>query len=180
MNRAIDEWSKQQAGTDCYLCMPRISSNANLRKIASLSASSLHLIEDQRFLGHSTLIFDERHATSLEELSDDEYTRFSQDLRLSMRSIRLALRPDHMNVALLGNSCPHLHWGIIPRYRSDPAWGKPIWEHTTSEEFRLKPETLSEAAYAELISGILTQLEAATTSALPGAIKGSGRRPFSP
>lgn len=117
MNRAIDKWSKQRAGTDCYLCMPRVSSNTNLRKIASLSASSLHLIEDQRFLGHSTLVFDDRHATTLEELSDDEYMRYSQDLRLSTRSIR--------------------------------------------------PETLSEAAYADLIARILTQLEAATSSALP-------------
>jgi diadenosine tetraphosphate (Ap4A) HIT family hydrolase len=164
MNRAIDEWSKQHAGTDCYLCMPRLASSTNLRKIACLSASSFHLIEDQRFLGHSTLIFADRHAISLDELSDDEYARFSQDLRLSIRSIRLALRPDHVNVALLGNSCPHLHWGIIPRYRADPSWGRPIWEHTASQDLRLKPKTVSEAAYAQLIARILTQLEAAKTN----------------
>jgi diadenosine tetraphosphate (Ap4A) HIT family hydrolase len=164
MIQTIDEWSKQQAGTDCHLCLPRVAANSSLRKIVCLSASSLHLIEDQRFLGHCTLIFDDRHVTSLEELSDDEYMRFAQDLRLSVRSIRRALQPDHSNVALLGNRCPHLHWGIIPRYRSDPSWGKPIWEHATSEDFRLRPKILSEAAYAQLILKILNQLEVAKMS----------------
>lgn len=35
--------------------------------------------------------------------------------------------PDHMNIESLGNVVAHLHWHIIPRYRTDPRWGQPIW-----------------------------------------------------
>ena len=85
---------------------------------------------------------------------DDLHVAFMGDLRLSMSAIRKALLPDHMNVALLGNSCPHLHWSIVPRYRSDSRWGKPIWEDTTLQEMRHRPVTLTEAQYAETIARI--------------------------
>ena len=43
------------------------------------------------------------------------------------------LRPDHINVAILGNVVPHLHWLIVPRYRDDPRWEAPIWTTTQAE-----------------------------------------------
>jgi diadenosine tetraphosphate (Ap4A) HIT family hydrolase len=37
--------------------------------------------------------------------------------------------PCHMNYQLLGNSVPHLHVHLVPRYLDDPAPGKPLpWE----------------------------------------------------
>ena len=32
-----------------------------------------------------------------------------------------------MNYCSLGNVVPHLHWHLVPRYRSDPRWGSPIY-----------------------------------------------------
>ncbi len=91
--------------------------------IAALSVSTLLLFRDQRFRGYSILSFDPWNATSLDSLSDDEYSSFCADLRTATKAIRQALEPDHMNVELLGNTNPHLHWHIIPRYRSDPQMG---------------------------------------------------------
>ena len=34
---------------------------------------------------------------------------------------------DKMNYELLGNAMPHLHWHLVPRYVTDPMWGRPIW-----------------------------------------------------
>jgi len=34
---------------------------------------------------------------------------------------------DKMNIAALGNITPQLHVHHIVRYRSDPAWPKPVW-----------------------------------------------------
>jgi diadenosine tetraphosphate (Ap4A) HIT family hydrolase len=37
--------------------------------------------------------------------------------------------PCHMNYQLLGNSVPHLHVHLVPRYLDDPAPGMPLpWE----------------------------------------------------
>jgi diadenosine tetraphosphate (Ap4A) HIT family hydrolase len=36
-------------------------------------------------------------------------------------------------VERLGNTVPHLHWGLIPRYKNDRRWGHPIWTTERSE-----------------------------------------------
>ncbi len=88
--------------------------------IADLGISTLLLFRDQRFKGYSVLSFAPWNATGLELLSESEYQSFFLDLRVASKAIRKALNPDHMNYELLGNSNPHLHWHIIPRYKSDP------------------------------------------------------------
>jgi diadenosine tetraphosphate (Ap4A) HIT family hydrolase len=39
-----------------------------------------------------------------------------------------------MNVESLGNVMPHLHWHVIPRYKTDPRWGAPIWPSDLREQ----------------------------------------------
>jgi diadenosine tetraphosphate (Ap4A) HIT family hydrolase len=153
-----DDWTRQQLGTACYLCPPQLGAKQHMRKIASLSISDLYLLPDQRFPGHSALIFTDGHATRLDSLTDHQYARFTADLRLSIRSISNALHPDHMNIALLGNSCPHLHWGIAPRYRDDPCWGRPIW--TSSDDERAeRTRSATESDTTEVIARILAELQ---------------------
>lgn len=134
--------------------------NEDLIFIAQLRVSTLFLFRDQRFRGYCILSFDPWDATQLEALSDSEYSDFCQDLRTSAQGIRRALQPDHMNYELLGNSNPHLHWHIIPRYKDDPRWGAPIWVNYPPGEFTLNRHTLTDVDYQELIAQIQAQLRA--------------------
>jgi diadenosine tetraphosphate (Ap4A) HIT family hydrolase len=109
-------WLDCLAGRDCPLCGPQPDANEYKIKIAPLRISTLYLFRDQRFRGYCLLIFDRYHATSLVRLPLDEYHAFTQDLRQAGAALEAALRPDHMNYELLGNSGPHLHWHIIHRY----------------------------------------------------------------
>lgn len=130
--------------------------------IGDLSISTLFLFRDQRFRGYCILSFAPYDATRLDDLSDAEYHQFMGDLRLSSRAIRAAFTPDHMNYELLGNSNPHLHWHIVPRYRDDPRWGRPIWEDYPRGEFTINRQMLSEADYAAYVQRIQQQLAALT------------------
>jgi|ERR1700677_3448850 diadenosine tetraphosphate (Ap4A) HIT family hydrolase len=154
---AGDKWTQQEAGIDCYLCPPRISAHTGLTPIAHLSVSSLYLEKDQRFFGLSCLILTD-HVTRLDALPEKAYGAYAQDLRQSVAAIREAVHPDHMNIASLGNSCPHLHWFIVPRYRTDPRWGEPVWETSTLQEMRNSPVTLTAAECSDLIEGIRKHL----------------------
>jgi diadenosine tetraphosphate (Ap4A) HIT family hydrolase len=127
--------------------------------IADLSTSTLLLFRDQRFKGYCILSFARQRATSLESLSDDEYRAFCLDLRAASRAIRQALNPDHMNYELLGNSDPHLHWHIVPRYKTDPRWGQPIWEGWPRNEFNVNRCLLSEEEYGITVKRIQTALQ---------------------
>jgi diadenosine tetraphosphate (Ap4A) HIT family hydrolase len=138
----------------CPLCPPRDFASEDRYEISSFSISTLYLYGDQRFRGYSVLAFDGRHATALDELSKDECTRFLDDLRLSSNAIRRALAPDHMNIELLGNAVPHLHWHIIPRYRSDPRWGKVVWVDWPPDEFNANRMKLSPTDATQLVAKI--------------------------
>jgi diadenosine tetraphosphate (Ap4A) HIT family hydrolase len=76
---------------------------------------------------HCQLIFDPRHVTRVDQLSASEWRALCDDLFNAQAAIIHTVRADHLNVESLGNVVPHVHWHIVPRYRSDPRWGPPIW-----------------------------------------------------
>lgn len=118
----LADWEDLTAGKDCPFCAPRGERNEFSVLVKKLSASTLYLDREQTYLGRCALIYSKRHVTGLEHLSDTDYLEFMGDLRLAMKAIAAAVNPDQMNYASLGNSIPHLHYHIIPRYKTDPRW----------------------------------------------------------
>jgi len=106
---------------------PRAEANEYWNLVAPLSISTLYLATNQTYRGHCQLMFDGRHACRSDQLTRDEWRAFSDDLFSAQQAILQVTRPDHLNVELLGNVVPHLHWHIVPRYFTDPRWGMPIW-----------------------------------------------------
>jgi diadenosine tetraphosphate (Ap4A) HIT family hydrolase len=79
---------------------------------------------------------------------------FCSDLNLAQAAVERVTQPDHINVAALGNQVPHLHWHIIPRYKTDDRWGGPVW--TTTEE-EMKTVSLSNSDYEKLLGALREQ-----------------------
>jgi diadenosine tetraphosphate (Ap4A) HIT family hydrolase len=140
----------------CPLCRPRPDESPQWIGVGALSVSTLYLDRNQTYRGHCQLVFDPRHAEGLELLDPDEYQRFSADLATAARAISLAMRPDRMNYASLGNVVPHVHWHLVPRYRDDPRWGAPIY---TSDLTDMRHTALSEDDYRHVAERIRSQLD---------------------
>jgi diadenosine tetraphosphate (Ap4A) HIT family hydrolase len=49
------------------------------------------------------------------------------ELRIATGVMLTLAKPDKVNVAALGNVVSQLHVHVIGRFRSDPAWPKPVW-----------------------------------------------------
>ena len=144
-------------GEDCPFCAPRSPDTPFWRQIATLSISTLYLDRNQTYRGQCLLVFDARHAVGLESLTRDEGDALFSDLRRAAAAITAVCGPDLMNYASLGNVVPHVHWHVVPRYRTDPRWGGPIYTTTRAE---MRETLLSAAAYQELIDGIQRALAA--------------------
>ena len=71
------------------------------------------------------------HVKELTDLADADRHIFMDAVFTLERALRDALHPEKMNVASLGNLTPHLHWHVIPRFRDDPAFPKPVWAIST-------------------------------------------------
>ena len=111
-------WERLVRGEECPFDAPRPESTDHWDKVCTLSASTLYLSTNQTYRGQCLLILDTRHATRPSEVPAQEWAALCADLRRSARAIARAVKPDHMNVAVLGNLEPHLPWHVIPPYRT--------------------------------------------------------------
>ena len=76
--------------------------------------------------GYTIVIWRGRHVTEPTELADDEAARYWLEVVRVGRALEEHLRPVKMNYELLGNSLPHLHAHVLPRYADDPRPGWPL------------------------------------------------------
>ena len=81
--------------------------------------------------GLSVVIWRGRHVAEPSELTEEEAATYWRELLLVGRAIEQVVRPVKMNYNLLGNSLPHLHTHVVPRYADDP---KPGWPFPFPEE----------------------------------------------
>ena len=76
--------------------------------------------------GLTVVIWRGRHVAEPTELSDAEAAAYGREVLIVGRAIERALKPVKLNYDVLGNSVPHLHTHVVPRYAGDPRPGWPF------------------------------------------------------
>ena len=114
-------WAKWIRGDDCPICHSLRSGEA----MAELEVTSVMMSEDAPMRGYAWLPF-RRHVVELHDLSDDEGTAFMRDVRRASWAIAAATSPVKLNYEIHGNTVPHLHLHIFPRYVGDPFEDGPV------------------------------------------------------
>ncbi len=142
-------WESLIAGTDCPLCLPRPIYTGYHYFVRRMTVSSLYLSRDQTYRGASTLVYDPRHVVRIDQFSSQEWQQFATDIQVAESAVYRVFKPDHVNVESLGNTVPHLHFHILPRYKVDGRWGRPIWMTHRGE---MPERRLADSEYAELAS----------------------------
>jgi len=84
------------------------------------------LINDDDYPGCCRVILN-RHVREMTDLSTAERARLMDKVFAVEAAIREFAAPDKINLASLGNAVPHVHWHVIPRWRDDRHFPKPIW-----------------------------------------------------
>lgn len=82
--------------------------------------------EAEAFPGFCRVIWT-AHVAEMTDLQGEEAAELMWAVFATERAVRATLQPDKINLASLGNVVPHVHWHVIPRWRDDSHFPRPIW-----------------------------------------------------
>jgi diadenosine tetraphosphate (Ap4A) HIT family hydrolase len=74
-------------------------------------------------------------ASEIIDLSHAEQIELAIEIAAVSRALKAVAPCDKLNVAALGNVVPQLHFHVIARRRSDPAWPKPVWGAVPARDY---------------------------------------------
>lgn len=121
-----DDWEDRRRGLNCVACMEgRPDQIPNGQRVHAGRLTDAYLNRDLAASGYTLVFWRGRHVADLTDLSEEELCGYAGEVRLIARAIEVAYQPAKINYLTLGNSLPHLHTHIVPRYVDDPDPGRP-------------------------------------------------------
>ncbi len=127
MSEWPENWGDLIRGVGCPMCEPgRPESDAFGVRIRAGEYSDAYLQRADVQRGYTVVIWRGRHVSEPTELSDAEAAGYWSEVLTVARALIGVYRPLKMNYETLGNSLPHLHTHLIPRFADDPRPGAPF------------------------------------------------------
>jgi diadenosine tetraphosphate (Ap4A) HIT family hydrolase len=108
------------------------------------------LVDEPDYPGYCRVILN-RHAKEMTDLKAGEREALMEVVFAVEQALRDVLAPDKINLASLGNQIPHLHWHVIPRWRSDRHFPAAVWAQPRRASRPLVP-----TAWRERLASVLT------------------------
>ncbi len=122
----------QRAGTACRLCDEgRPEATPHGVRFFAGEVSDAYLVRADIQRGLSVVVWRGRLVVEPTELIDAEAADYGREVLHVSRALLEVLRPVKLNYDVLGNSAPHLHTHLVPRYADDP---RPGWPFPFPEE----------------------------------------------
>lgn len=168
------QWDALVRGEDCPACHEVAGTTPDGDAgyfVADVSLSRLRLARNQFIPGYCVLLC-HRHVREPYELSPDERSLFFEDMLRVGRILEHAIGAIKLNFEILGNSVPHLHAHIKPRYYGDPAPNRSI-DQNAGQVF-LTPDE-----YAQRVDLIRSTLESVKVT-VPDTKQGNGAPYYGP
>ena len=75
--------------------------------------------------GYTIVIWRGRHVADVTELADADAATYLREVLTVARAIEAQFQPAKLNLAMYGNTVPHLHAHLVPRYVTDDSPGEP-------------------------------------------------------
>jgi diadenosine tetraphosphate (Ap4A) HIT family hydrolase len=122
-----NEWADLVSGARCPVCRDGGPRDALL----DLEVTTLSVPGDGPMHGYCVLML-RRHAVELHDLSEGEGAALMRDVQRVSRAVQRLTGAVKMNYEVHGNTVPHLHVHLFPRYPGDPFEGGPVDPHAVA------------------------------------------------
>jgi len=122
-----DDWERRRRGENCPMCAQGRPEETEfgIRVYRSDTSDAYLQKADVGQRGYCIVIWRGRHVAEPTQLSNTEAGLYWDDVLRVARGVELHYVPAKLNLMMLGNSLPHLHTHIVPRYVDDRDPGHP-------------------------------------------------------
>ena len=121
------DWTDRISGATCEMCdSPRVDEDDYGIRIHATAYTDAILQRAAIQPGYTLVIWRGCHVVEPYELNPDEAAAYWHDVLTVARALAAHYRPIKMNYQTLGNTVPHLHTHLLPRFTEDPAPGRPF------------------------------------------------------
>lgn len=125
-----ENFEDMKRGEGCPLCkQDRAKEDRFGVRVFEGRYSRAYLQKVEYPLGYTVVEWLGPHVSEPTDLSDLEASAFWLETLRVGRAVDRTFRPLKMNYQVLGNTIPHLHVHVIPRYEADPQPGIPYYPH---------------------------------------------------
>lgn len=139
-----------EVNKDCVYCNEDGRREKLMIEICKLDTSTVYLFREQTYRGRCNVVFD-GHRKELFDLSKEELSAFMIDVSRVAQAVTRAFSPDKLNYGAFGDTMPHLHMHVVPKYKDKENWGS---------TFVMNPAQVypSEEEYSAMIDKIMINL----------------------
>jgi diadenosine tetraphosphate (Ap4A) HIT family hydrolase len=121
------DWDERKAGKDCPLCAALGQGDSSFSvAVRAGQFAEVFLERRTRLPGYCIVVWRLGHVAEPDELEPGQASGYWAEVVAVGRAVRERFGPVKVNYLTLGNTVPHLHTHVVPRYLDDPAPGGPI------------------------------------------------------
>jgi 8-oxo-dGTP pyrophosphatase MutT (NUDIX family)/diadenosine tetraphosphate (Ap4A) HIT family hydrolase len=159
-----DDWEERRRGDNCPACAEgRPNEIPDGDRFYAGTAADAYLCRQTAARGYALVFWRGRHAADPGELTATEWSTYASEVRLVAQALEAVYRPAKLNLMTLGNTLPHLHTHIVPRYLVDPDPGRPPLFMMNGRTGPLEPNEY--AAQLSTLRAKAEEIEAASSAA---------------
>ncbi len=156
----------------CMYCDKTEKLHSLMLEVGKLKYSTLYYFKDQVFLGHCVLAGN-FHRKEIFDMTDEEREGFFKELAVVSQAIKEVFNPDKINLGMFGDTVPHFHAHIVPKYEGGLNWGR--FCHTPEG---VPPVFLSDEQKQAYIDALKAKLGLLSPASPAMAVKGPGNGAF--
>ena len=131
-----EDWDERMAGRGCPICGALgKGDNDYWVEVFVGECAEVHLERRSRLSGYCIVVWRHGHVAEPTDLDAEQARQYWAEVLAVGRAVWARFGPVKVNYLTLGNTVPHLHTHVLPRYRDDPAPGGPIpWAEVSSPD----------------------------------------------